>query len=45
MMPDYGMTEQEFIATLERHLNAIAKVFARRFGVPYRFKVQLVKDD
>ena len=45
MSTEYGMTEREFLRELERHLNAIAVAFARRFGINQRFKIQVVRED
>ena len=44
-MPDYGMTEPEFLRELERHLNAIARAFARRFGITADFTIQVIRKD
>jgi hypothetical protein len=42
-MPDYGMTEREFVDKMERQLTAIFRLWAQRFGAVWDYDVKLVK--
>lgn len=42
-MSDYGMTEPEFIDRMERHLTAVFRLLAKRFGAALDYDVKLVK--
>lgn len=44
-MPDYGMTEDEFIESLRRQLLSFVRLIERRLGRSLNVDIQVVRKD